>query len=88
MNFKGDDSTLTLAVIENAQIALNKIIDWNTLEIGCMKGEADFVDGDVQGVGIVSDWRCFCSLRQSNGDCTEEAKRSKEVGMHATVHEP
>jgi len=52
MDFEGDNLPGPLSVVENAQIGEFEVVYWNAMEVGGVKGEANFVHGDVESVGI------------------------------------
>lgn len=66
MRLKGDDLTRALPVVEYAQIIDFEVVDWNAVEVGCVKGEADLIDGDVKGVRIGGGRWGFRRLRDPN----------------------
>jgi hypothetical protein len=50
---EGEDAARRPAVVEQRDLAGFEIVDGETVGVGGVEGEADFVDGEFESVGVV-----------------------------------
>lgn len=89
-HLKGDDLTRALSVIEDAQVSELEVVHGDAVEVGCVKGQAHFVDGDVEGIrGVVSRWGLWSlrGYRGKNAHYCEHDAESDRAFAPMTGHE-
>ena len=64
------------AVVEEGEVGEAEVVDGEAVCVGCVEGEDDFVDGDVEAIGRV----CLCEGELCEGERCERESEDDESG--------